>query len=167
MRDLFGFSGAATPQDDDAARRRRRAGFVNNERRVTREFLRAFRIRFVYEYRRTERASVSFKSRAGRKRARRRTRTNMTLAEGGNRPSSSSSSLPRDANGTKIERKKGAAILSTRGYSTIYARDATATRFGSVGADGGKSKCERTPSSVSGAALRADTERSVGHIGGS
>lgn len=57
--------------------------------------------------------------------------TNMTLAEGGNRPSSSSSSLPRDANGTKIERKKGAAIFSARECSTMCARDATTTtRFG-------------------------------------
>ena len=82
----------------------------------------------------------------------------MTPAEGGNRPSSSSSSLPRDANGTKIERKKGAAIFSARECSTIHPRarcDDDAVR--SVGANGGKSKREhghrtRTP---------------VGHIGGS
>lgn len=89
----------------------------------------------------------------------------MTLAEGGNRPSSSSSSLPRDAHGTKIERKKGTVILSTP-IPSMSARDATMTTTTRLTRSmARKSKCEHTPSA--GAALDAGNQRLVGHIGGS
>ena len=89
--------------------------------------------------------------------------TNMTPAEGGNRPSSSSSSLPRDANGTKIERKKGTAILSTR-IPSMSARDATMTTTRSLAR---KSKCEQSGHPSPGCRVGKEIEWSVGYIGGS